>query len=60
MQVAQKLYEGIPLQDPTTPVALITYMRTDSLRLAETAIKQIRPFIEKFWKRIFAKNNARL
>ncbi|QQR53350.1 type I DNA topoisomerase [bacterium] len=47
MQVAQKLYEGIPLQDPTTPVALITYMRTDSLRLAETAIKQIRPFIEK-------------
>jgi len=47
MQVAQKLYEGIPLQDPSTPVALITYMRTDSLRIADTAISAARTFIGK-------------
>ena len=45
MTVAQKLYEGIPLQDKSTPVALITYMRTDSLRLSDTAISQARKFI---------------
>ena len=45
MQLAQKLYEGLPLSDPSTPVALITYMRTDSLRLSETAIKQARGYI---------------
>jgi DNA topoisomerase-1 len=45
MQLAQQLYEGIPLDDPKTPVALITYMRTDSLRLSDTALKQARSFI---------------
>ena len=38
MQLAQKLYEGIPLDDPKNPVALITYMRTDSLRISDTAL----------------------
>ena len=47
MSVAQKLYEGIPLKDPSTPVALITYMRTDSLRISPIAIKQARTYIEK-------------
>lgn len=47
MQVAQKLYEGIPLDDPNSPVALITYMRTDSLRLSDTAIKNARSYIGK-------------
>ncbi|MCL5875327.1 MAG: type I DNA topoisomerase [Candidatus Dependentiae bacterium] len=46
MQVAQQLYEGIPLSDPQTPVALITYMRTDSLRISETALKQARSYIK--------------
>ncbi len=45
MQIAQKLYEGLPLDDPKTPVALITYMRTDSKRIADTALKQVRNFI---------------
>lgn len=45
MQIAQQLYEGIPLQDESTPVALITYMRTDSLRLSDTALKQARDFV---------------
>ena len=45
MQIAQKLYEGMPLEDASTPIALITYMRTDSLRLSDTALKQARSFI---------------
>lgn len=45
MQLAQQLYEGVPFEDPKTPVALITYMRTDSLRLSETALDQAREFI---------------
>lgn len=47
MQIAQQLYEGIPLEDAQTPVALITYMRTDSLRLSDTATKQARTYIDK-------------
>lgn len=45
MQIAQRLYEGVTLEDNQSPVALITYMRTDSLRIAETASKATRPFI---------------
>lgn len=44
MKIAQQLYEGVPLGDGT-PTALITYMRTDSLRLSDLAIKQTREFI---------------
>lgn len=46
MQIAQNLYEGVPLEDKSTPVALITYMRTDSLRISDTAIKQARSYID--------------
>lgn len=46
MQLAQNLYEGIPLEDAQTPVALITYMRTDSLRISDSAIKQVRGYID--------------
>ena len=49
MQIAQHLYEGIPLSDPTTPVALITYMRTDSLRIADTALQATRAYITKHY-----------
>lgn len=47
MQIAQRLYEGVPLQDKNSPVALITYMRSDSLRLADSALQQIRGLISK-------------
>ena len=47
MQLAQKLYEGIPLKDKDTPVALITYMRTDSLRISDVALKDVRGFIKQ-------------
>ena len=50
MQVAQHLYEGVPLKDPSSPVALITYMRTDSLRIADTALQQVRAYINKNYK----------
>lgn len=46
MQLAQKLYEGMPLEDAATPVALITYMRTDSTRLSDIAITSARKFIQ--------------
>jgi DNA topoisomerase-1 len=47
MQVAQRLYEGVPMEDKSTPVALITYMRTDSLRISDTALKQARDYVAK-------------
>ncbi len=47
MQLAQHLYEGLPLTDASTPVALITYMRTDSLRISDTAMTQVRSYINK-------------
>lgn len=46
MQLAQKLYEGVPLRDKDAPVALITYMRTDSLRISDVAITAVRSFIK--------------
>ena len=44
MMIAQKLYEGIELEDET--VGLITYMRTDSTRLSSDFIKETMNFIE--------------
>jgi DNA topoisomerase-1 len=58
MQVAQQLYEGVPLQDPTTPVALITYMRTDSLRVADSAISQVRSYITKEYSKEYLPTSA--
>ncbi|MBN2625831.1 MAG: type I DNA topoisomerase [Spirochaetales bacterium] len=46
MSVAQKLYEGIDLEDGN-PVGLITYMRTDSTRIAPEALEEVRQFIGK-------------
>lgn len=45
MMHAQKLYEGVELAGET--VGLITYMRTDSLMLAESAITEARSEIKK-------------
>ena len=43
MNIAQRLYEGVDIDGTTT--ALITYMRTDSTRIAEEARKAAREFI---------------
>ncbi len=58
MQIAQQLYEGIALEDASTPVALITYMRTDSLRLSDTALKQARDYISKHFSKEYLPSKA--
>ena len=44
MAIAQQLYEGVDIEGEGT-VGLITYMRTDSLRLSEEAVAAAREFI---------------
>lgn len=46
MMLAQQLYEGIDLGKQGT-VGLITYMRTDSTRISETALGEVRSYIEE-------------
>ncbi len=49
MRIAQQLYEGIEID--TGSVGLITYMRTDSVNLAQEAIMEIRELIaERYGK----------
>lgn len=45
MMVAQQLYEGLELGS-SGPVGIITYMRTDSVRLAESAQQEARKYVE--------------
>ncbi|MFD1899721.1 DNA topoisomerase [Enterococcus termitis] len=46
MMVAQQLYEGIALGKQGT-IGLITYMRTDSTRIADSAKEEAAEYIEK-------------
>ncbi len=46
MMVAQQLYEGINITGEG-PVGLITYMRTDSTRISDSAIKSVRDYVLK-------------
>ncbi|GIW24615.1 type I DNA topoisomerase [Meiothermus sp.] len=47
MRIAQRLYEGVDLPEGT--VGLITYMRTDSTRVSQEALAEVRKFIpERF------------
>ncbi len=48
MSVAQRLYEGVALGDEGE-VGLITYMRTDSTRLAQEAVNDAREYIAGKW-----------
>lgn len=45
MQIAQKLYEGIDIEQDT--IGLITYMRTDSIRLSDEFVKSSYAFIKE-------------
>lgn len=45
MQIAQQLYEGINMG--SSRVGLITYMRTDSVRISDTALADVREWIGK-------------
>ncbi|MCL4531905.1 MAG: type I DNA topoisomerase, partial [Actinobacteria bacterium] len=46
MAVAQQLYEGLDVGSEGS-VGLITYMRTDSTQLAESAVHEVRRYIEE-------------
>lgn len=52
MAVAQQLYEGLKLGSGVHE-GLITYMRTDSIRVSETAVKQAREYISGRWGKPF-------
>lgn len=44
MKIAQKLYEGVDIGEEGT-VGLITYMRTDSTRVSQGALDEVRDFV---------------
>ncbi|MBW2673194.1 MAG: type I DNA topoisomerase, partial [Deltaproteobacteria bacterium] len=52
MSVAQRLYEGISLGEEG-PVGLITYMRTDSVRIAAEALEDARAYIGEVYGKEF-------
>ena len=45
MMLAQKLYEGVELGSDEGPVGLISYMRTDSTRISNDALDEVRAMI---------------
>jgi DNA topoisomerase-1 len=47
MQIAQQLYEGVNIG--ASPIGLITYMRTDSTRIAQSALEAVRSFITQHY-----------
>jgi DNA topoisomerase-1 len=57
MQVAQRLYEGVELGEEGT-VGLITYMRTDSTRVADSALAEARDLIEHQFGRAYMPEKA--
>ena len=57
MMVAQQLYEGLDI-GAAGAVGLITYMRTDSTRIAEEALEEVRGYIEKAYGADYLPNNA--
>jgi len=57
MMIAQQLYEGITVQDGT--VGLITYMRTDSVRISEEARKALREYIEEAFSKEYLTESGR-
>jgi DNA topoisomerase-1 len=68
MRAAQDLYEGRDVGEDG-PVGLITYMRTDSVRVSDTAIASVRDFIAKNYSKKYlpekpnaysSKKNARV
>ena len=58
MSIAQKLYEGIEL-GKEGPVGLITYMRTDSVRVADEALREARKFVDENYGKDYLPPTAR-
>ena len=57
MRIAQQLYEGVDVKGLGT-VGLITYLRTDSVRISDEAEKMAREYIENVYGSEFAKNDS--
>ncbi len=57
MQLAQRLYEGIELGSEGS-VALITYMRTDSTRVSDGALKGVREHIDSNYGKNYLPDKA--
>ena len=58
MMLAQQLYEGVDLGNGDR-VGLITYMRTDSVRVADQAKETARDYIVKTWGEDYSPEKAR-
>ncbi|MDR0738788.1 MAG: type I DNA topoisomerase [Oscillospiraceae bacterium] len=59
MKIAQELYEGIDTKKFGL-IGLITYMRTDSTRVSEDAVKTSRSFIASRWKNKYIPSKPRV
>jgi len=59
MRLAQDLYEGIEI-GPEGSVGLITYMRTDSTRVAPSAVDQARDYIRLMYGKEYLPDSPRL
>lgn len=58
MQLAQRLYEGIELGGEVT--GLITYMRTDSIQIAQEALVDARKYIEQSYGKPYLPSSPRI
>jgi DNA topoisomerase-1 len=59
MMIAQQLYEGIDLGGEEGTVGLITYMRTDSTRISETAQTEAYQYIESAFGKDYTSQNEK-
>lgn len=59
MRIAQQLYEGVELGKKEGSLGLITYMRTDSVRVSEEAKSETRIYIEKIFGQEYLPEKAR-
>ena len=59
MMIAQQLYEGIELDKKEGAVGLITYMRTDSTRISETAQEEAKQYIEQTYGEEYTRKEKR-
>ncbi|MBK7907417.1 MAG: type I DNA topoisomerase [Gemmatimonadetes bacterium] len=60
MRLAQNLYEGVQLSTSEGAVGLITYMRTDHVRVAETAAAAAREYLGAHYPKEFLADGPRL
>jgi DNA topoisomerase-1 len=60
MRLAQNLYEGVQLSSSEGAVGLITYMRTDHVRVAETAAAAARDYLLANYPKEFLADGPRL